>query len=606
MDQTTSTPTTINQLSKETFQMILDYLTLEEKLECRLVSKYVMTAASYIFKKVKFTKRVQVTLFAETIVKNPSIADYVEIIYVGNAAMIRAISQTKIKEMCHQVKEVDILEDQGAGNWAKHLLTYRKLQHLPALMDDTNAKIILDKFKEQMISLRLGGKYLNNMTRDTMVQVINSTPLIETFGLRYLYKGKNLEIHRDLPHTWTFNDLNQILNQLPNMHRFELQYCEIADESLIGASGEDAELVAQLQQLGANRVLLESSLLDVNQNITHIEMDQVQVKHVTPFVRSILDSYVNLESLDVTFVERNKELESAVGSCWDLPHTEAWTREFGHHSKLKKLALTATQERLSVPLMLKALGKAQAPLQELYIVDTTDSEEEDTTMDIIRQSFSTTLKRLTIDNKAEYNLDRLKSLFSLEFGSFHWVSTENGQFVEPHKVLENCPQMTELCIGYTDSYNSMNLQPLTLTNNHIFINVTNISLSGILINENVLKTLLLPLTRLKEAVFIKCLFENENARGETEGVEEEGKDEITTALDRTENFGFLPSSSDIEDKVRKELFGGKPINEIASLVAAERRGSPTNDPSSSNAMAPTATAVTEDKGNDAFTASLKD
>lgn len=582
-------PTTINQMPQEVFYMILDDLTREEKLECRFVSKQFMRVASYIFKKIKFNTREHVTFFAEAIKKNDCIAAHVQSIQVKTAALLRAINQTNIKKACYNVKEIEILEKQGNGAWGTHLAPYPNIQHPPVLMDQKNADIVLENYKDQLMTLRLGGEYLENMTRDDVAQVVRSTPNIRTFGLHYLFKAKNRDIHRDLPHSWTFDDLNYILRQPSNMHRFELHHCEIADESLIGAGYENMALLTRLRQIRANPPLYGNSLLDANPHLTHIEIKQILVTNVGPFVRSILDSYVNLESLDITFVHRNNILENTVGSQWDLSLRDPWSRDLQHVSKLKKLALTAIQQRLSVPLLLELLGKAQAPLQEIYIVDS-NGNREDVIMDYICQNFSTTLKRLTIDNKARCNLTRLDSLLLLEYASFHYKTVGFDRFmVRPHQVLENCPQMKQLSIGYIDSNNTMHLEPLAFTNRRAFVNVTSISLSCILINENEIKTLLLPLIHLKEAIFSKCLFELENEDGHGDSqVEEDEEEGLTTALDRRENFDFLPSSGDIEDKVRKEFFTNMNVNEIAFLVAAERRKRRTMDASSSSTTTPAA------------------
>lgn len=561
--------TTLLHLPREVMYMIMDNLSFEERANCRLVNTFLMKVASYIFREVKFTSRSQVKFFAECLIKTPCIGSHVQIIYVNNAALLRAINQTNIKSACHNVKEIQILLTQGRGTWAQHLLPYPRLQHPPALMDNVNAKIILEKYNHQLMTLRLGGQYLNSLSLKDIANLIKTTPQIRTFGLHYLFKEKNKDIHRDLPNTMTFENFNTLLKQPGLMTRFELQYCEIADSSLIAANTTDEDLLRRLRAFRTSPVLYESSLLDKNNTLTHIEMTYVQVTNVTHFVRSILDSFINLESLDINFVGRNPVLEFCVGSQWDLPAPGTWTKDLSHvPSKLRKLALSQTQSRLTISELLTALSNADAPLQDISIVESGD--RENASMDIICEHFANTVQRLTMNCKSNFGLSSIGSLVHLKSASLHWAHNHFEMPICPAEILSNSPNLAELELGYNRWYSGMITRPINF-DYEPYANITRITLDRIVINENEMKEFMLPLINLKEAIFRRCMFESSKPGNEDEEDywPNDLEDEEPTALDKEEVFNFMPSTGDLMDKVRQSLFKTADEDEDEKMVSKE-------------------------------------
>lgn len=528
-----------------------------------------MKIASYIFREVKFAGRDQIQFFQDCLIATPCIGSHVQKISVNTAALLRSVNQTSIKATCHNVKEIQILVDQGRGSWAQHLIPYSHIQHPPTLLDTTNANIVLNLYRHQIMTLRLGGKYLYSLSLQNIEDLVKTTPQIRTFGLHYLFKEKNKDIHCDLPHTLTFENLNSLLKQPNSMTRFELQYCEVADTSLIAPNTADSDLLRQLRASRDTPVIYDFSLLNTNNTLTHIEMKFVQVTNLSHFVRSILDSFTNLQVLDLTFVPRNKNLEISVGSQWDLPQAELWTRDFPQvPSRLKKLALTKTHSRLTVSELLTALARARAPLQEISIIDSNDREAS--SMDIICGNFTNTLQSLIMDCKTAFGLDGIGSLFRLKSAKLHWAHSHVEMPVNPGKLLHSAPSLTELELGYNQWYSHMIARPLDFTHEP-YANITKLTLDRIIINENEMKEVMLPLINLKEAIFRKCMFESSKA-------EEEMADnwapcldatipevDEPTELDKEEMFDFMPSSGALVDEVRQNLFKSK-VTDLSNNV----------------------------------------
>lgn len=527
--------------------MIMNFLIYPERVRCRLVSKYFMSAASYVFKEVHFSSRERVKFFSEAIKKNPCIALHVQVIKVDNAALLRAINQTDIKRACVNVKEIEILNTQGKGTWAQHLLPYKHVQHCPVLLDAANAKIVTANYAHQLLTLRLGGKYLIEMTIDEICQKIDRVRKVRTVGLHYEFKEKHRELERDLPHSINFKDLNTILKQAPGLTRFELKNCEVADFSMISHRRHySPELLQHVRTLSTAQKSFD--LFDPLFTLTQLDLNNVKVTHVTPFVQSILKGFPNLDSLDIHFAPRDHMLESGTGIRWDNGSSIDWEGFLLPPSKLKKLALAQTEGRLDLNAMLHVLKESQARLEDISLTKVWPG----TMLDEISDLFADSLEHLSLDTLKNSSLAAVRTLPHLKTATFIWMQVDRITPFYPIEILQRLPKLTNATLGFTVDHAKVHLlaacQPIH--------NLTSVTLDRVVMSQVQLKQFFLPLVNLREAIFRFCTFEY---------LKDRDKDED---LMLSEMFDNRPATGLRMEMVRKRFFD-KRKREEAQLAAED-------------------------------------
>lgn len=533
--------------------MIMNFLVYPERVRCRLVSKHFMTAASYVFKECHFSSRERVKFFSEAIKKNPCIAIHVQVIKVDNAALLRAINQTDIKRACVNVKEVEILNTQGRGTWAQHLLPYKHVQHSPVLLDAANARIVMSHYAQQLLTLRLGGKYLIEMTVDQICQKIAEVPNVRTVGLHYEFKEKHRELERDLPHSINFKDLNTILKQASGMTRFELKNCEVADFSMISHRRHYShELLQHVRTLSTAQK--PSDLLETLVTLKQLDLDNVKVTHVTPFVQSILKAFPNLESLNIHFAPRDHMLESGTGIRWDSSSSSDWEGFLLPPSKLKKLSLAQTEGRIDLSAMLYALKESQARLEDISLTKVWPG----TMLTDISDLFADSLEHLSLDTLKNSSLNTVRNFPQLQTATFIWTQVDRITPFYPIEILQRLPKLTKATLGFTVDHSKVHL----LAACHPIRNLTSVTLDRVVMNQGQLKQFFLPLVNLKEAVFRFCTFEYQKECDEDED------------LLLSEMFDNRPATGMRMEMVRKKFFDSRKREEARLLeedAAKERQ-----------------------------------
>ncbi|KAG2206116.1 hypothetical protein INT47_003765 [Mucor saturninus] len=542
--------TTLWDLPREVMYMILDNLSLEDRTTCRLVNSDFLKVASYVFREITLASKENINFFADCLDKTPCIAPHVQKINVDTAILLRFANRTCIKTRCHHVKEIQILISQGNSLWAEQLKPYRYLQHVPTFIDSVNAQYIMDNYKNQLMTVRLGGKYLLDLSIQDIKAILNELPQIKLVGLHYTFSEKKKNVHKDLPRTFSFNELNSILKQSTVMTGFELQFCEIADASLLAVDVGNVDALQSLRHSLVVRPSYQISVFDTNHTLTHIDMKSVMVTNVTHFMRSMFDSFPNLRSLDIKFVPRDMPLQTLVGSQWDMPQPNIWSKEFVFGtSGLRKLALTDTQSRLNISELLSALVRAKAPLNDISI---TGSEDQETgSMDVICSGFKNTLEKLRMDCKASFGLDNVGLLIHLKTAVFRWGRSHTSLPMCPADIINDMPTVTKLDLGYNRWYTHMISRPTAFAYK-AYTNITSITLTRVIINENETKEFLLPLIHLKEAIFSYCMFEK--CRDNELEEPNYDVDYTTSALGREEVFDFMTTTGELMNEVRRNMF----------------------------------------------------